>query len=161
MTCLPCLHPRRMDELYRSSTLFRNCQFISPAAIRKTVQLPWSRSYRGYRLRQSSSSAPTLPCQAFNFYRVRTHPIRQQSSNIPDTIARQGWLAALGTPTLSSVQPFRGRERSTWKQCLPMRYRNKGDCALIAPFHPFIALRCSAAECAGLGFCAIRVIRCS
>ncbi len=37
MTCLPCLSSRRMDELCRSSTGYRNQQRIAPTIIHKTL----------------------------------------------------------------------------------------------------------------------------
>ena len=59
-----------------------NRQLIPQTAIRKTVQLPWSRSYRGHRPRQGSRFAPTLPCQALYSFGVRIYSIRQRGRRI-------------------------------------------------------------------------------
>ncbi len=141
MTCLPCLHPRRMDKLYRSSTVFRK----PSAAIRKTVQLPWSRSYRGHRPDRVASAALGNP--ALSSVELL------QSSNIPNTTARQG---SRFTPPLPCqvLLPFRGRDRSTWRQCLLMRYRNRS--------HDLVAVSASSVYCAAMfrviGMCRARLL---
>ena len=76
-----------------------------------------------------------------------------QSSNIPDTTARQG---SRFTPTLPCqvFLPFRGRDRSTWRQCLLMRYRNRS--------HDLVAVSVSSVYCAAMfrviGMCRARLL---
>ena len=70
MTCLPCLRSRRMVELCRSSTPYRNQQRIPLTTSRKAVELLQSSYTFDASTRQGSRFAPTLPYQAFNPFGV-------------------------------------------------------------------------------------------
>ena len=70
MTCLPCLSPRRIEELCRSSTFSRTAVVVMRCWLRTPVELLQSSYTYDTMVRQGSRFAPTLPYQAFNPFGV-------------------------------------------------------------------------------------------
>ena len=68
MKCLPCLCARQMDELYRSSTVFRKPPARSAEHNPENRFTPMEQVILGTLTRQGSRSAPTLPCQKLKFF---------------------------------------------------------------------------------------------